>query len=185
MGSTICTRCASPKPYSAKSPSSRQVWWTPDHELHVDLFFDEFKMCHRLDLRRRLPERGAALSAADLLLTKLQIIELTAKDALDTAALLTTHELGDSDDDGMINRHRLAEVLGGDWGFHTTVGDNVNKLPAVVKSLDNGMGKGVLQACTRLADHLAEIPKSTAFKLRARVGRRVRWYEEPEEALQD
>ncbi len=169
--------------FNALQGNRRQVWWTPDHALHVDVFLDEFKMCHRLDLRGRLPDHSFALTAADLLLTKLQIIELTAKDAFDAAALLTTHDLGDSDEDGVISRQRLADVLGADWGFHTTVGDNVEKLPQVVASLDGGFGEGVALACRRLVDHLAAIPKTTAFKLRARVGRRVRWYEEPEVTL--
>ena len=51
-------------------------------------------MCHRLDLRSRLHIAGPALNPADLLLTKLQIVELNRKDAIDMIALLLAHPLG-------------------------------------------------------------------------------------------
>jgi hypothetical protein len=66
----------------------------------VDVFLGEFKMCHRLDLDDRLGVDHPALPAADLLLTKLQVLELNRKDVTDVAALLTTHKLDERDEPG-------------------------------------------------------------------------------------
>ena len=96
------------------------------------MFLGEFAMCHRLDLDARLDVEHTALPAADLLLMKLQVVHLNLKDVQDLAALLTTHELGDGDGEGVIDRGRLRDVLGADWGFYTTAGDNLERLGDLV-----------------------------------------------------
>jgi hypothetical protein len=48
----------------------------------VDVLVDRFAMCHQLDLRDRLPPGARTLPLADLLLTKLQVVELNEKDLL-------------------------------------------------------------------------------------------------------
>jgi len=161
----------------------RQIWWTPDRRTHVDVFLGEFSMCHAIDLEERLPPAHRALGAADLLLTKLQIVQLNMKDAVDAAALLVSHELGDGDGEGTLDRGRLAEVLGRDWGFYTTTTDNLQKLPGLVALLDDALAAQVARAGEEIVALLDRAPKTRAFKLRARVGRRVQWYELPDESL--
>jgi hypothetical protein len=161
----------------------RQIWWMPDGRTHVDLFLGEFSMCHTIDFEARFDPEQRALPAADLLLTKLQIVELNMKDALDTAALLVSHRLGDGDEDGTLSRARLVEVLSRDWGFYTTATDNLEKLPALVQGVDPAAADEVARAAGAVVASLEEAPKSRAFKLRARVGRRVQWYEVPDESL--
>ena len=67
--------------------------------LHVDVFLDEFSMCHRLDLRKSFSNGTVTLSLAELLLTKLQVAELNEKDVSDMAALLLDHGIGSGDDE--------------------------------------------------------------------------------------
>lgn len=173
-----------PEPeFNALQGSRRQIWWTPDRATHVDVFLGEFAMCHRLDLDERLPSTHPALAAADLLLMKLQVVELNRKDVTDAAALLTTHRLDEDDDEGSINRRRLVEVLSSDWGFYTTATDNLDKLPNLVAAMDAGLGRQVAEATTQIREEVDAAPKSRAFKLRARVGRRKRWYEIPDESI--
>jgi hypothetical protein len=147
------------------------------------VFLGEFAMCHSLDLDQRLPAEHSALAAADLLLMKLQVVELNHKDVTDTAALLTTHRLGDSDAAGSINRRRIVEVLTTDWGFYTTATDNLERLPELVFALDPELARPVAEAAAEIRAEVDAAPKSRAFKLRARVGRRKRWYEVPDESI--
>jgi len=163
--------------------SRRQIWWTPDGSTHVDVFLGEFAMCHRVDLEPGLTVEHPALPAADLLLTKLQVIELNLKDAQDLAALLSTHRLGDSREPGVIDVDRVQHVLASDWGFYTTVSDNLERIPDALAGLAPAVASSVADACVALRDAIDEAPKTRAFKLRARVGRRRRWYDVPEESL--
>jgi hypothetical protein len=169
--------------FNALQGARRQIWWTPDRSTHVDVFLGEFTMCHRLDLDARLAVDHPALPAADLLLMKLQVVALNRKDVSDTAALLTTHTLADGDSAGSINRGRLVDVLSTDWGFHTTATDNLERIPGLVGEIDAALGRQVAAMAAELREEVEQAPKSRAFKLRAKVGRRKRWYELPDESL--
>jgi hypothetical protein len=169
--------------FNALQGARRQIWWTPDRSTHVDVFLGEFKMCHRLDLDGRLEVDHPALPAADLLLTKLQVVELNRKDVTDAAALLTTHAIGDGDEPGVIDRGRVVDVLAADWGFYTTATDNLDRLPELVRELSPELAEQVTAAARELRQAADDAPKSRAFNLRARVGRRKRWYELPDESI--
>ena len=169
--------------FNALQGSRRQIWWTPDRATHVDVFLGEFVMCHRLELDGRLPPGHQALAAADLLLMKLQVVELNHKDVTDAAALLSTHRLEGHDGEGSINRERIIDVLSGDWGFYTTATDNLEKVPDLVSAMDPELGRQVAETAAQIRAEVEEAPKSRAFKLRARVGRRKRWYEIPDESI--
>jgi hypothetical protein len=169
--------------FNALQGSRRQIWWTPDRATHVDVFLGEFAMCHRLDLDGRLETDHPALPAADLLLMKLQVVELNRKDVTDAAALLSTHHLDEDDGEGSINRHRIVDVLSRDWGFYTTATDNLDKIPALVAEVNPQLGPEVAAAAAEIRDEVDRAPKPRSFKLRARVGRRKRWYEIPDESI--
>jgi hypothetical protein len=170
--------------FNAIQGGRRQIWWTADGGLHVDVFLGEFAMCHRLDLEPGLTARGAALPATDLLLTKLQVVELNLKDAKDAAALLTTHAVSETDGEDTISLPRLRDVLAGDWGFYTTASDNLARIPEAVSQHVPGVAGAVAGVCETLAAELERAPKPAAFRIRAKVGRRRRWYDIPEETVQ-
>jgi hypothetical protein len=171
--------------FNALHGSRRQIWWTADGTLHVDVFLGEFAMCHRLDLEPGLAGSGPALAAADLLLTKLQVVELNLKDAQDAAALLTTHELAGEEREEAISLPRLRDVLAADWGFYTTVTDNLERIPDVIGAHAPAVADaGALGArCGEIVADLDAAEKSRAFRMRAKLGRRKRWYDVPEETL--
>jgi len=168
---------------NALNGDRRQVWWTPDGSAHVDVFVGEFAMCHRIDLDPGLATGDPALGAAELLLTKLQVVELNLKDALDAAALLTTHSLTGDDGERALSLPRLRDVLAADWGFYTTASDNLVRLPDIVRSHAPVVADALAERCQALLAALEAAPKGRAFRLRAKVGRRKRWYEVPEESL--
>jgi hypothetical protein len=129
-------------------------------------------MCHELDFDHRLGLDFPALTAADLLLTKLQIVELNAKDAHDASVLLTEHPIQSGDGDHIDSAY-IARLTGDDWGLWRTVTATLQRLSELYPA--------VADRCRQLTDVMQAAPKTRRFKLRARVGERVRWYELPEE----
>ena len=63
---------------------------------------------------------------AELLLTKLQIIELNEKDVRDTVLLFHGHDVDDHDDDA-VNGARIAELCANDWGLWRTITANLER----------------------------------------------------------
>jgi hypothetical protein len=148
----------------------------------LDTFVSVFAMCHTIDLENRLPADSPTLAPEDILPTKLQIFEVNDKDLIDTIALLLSHPVVSGDKPG-INRERLAKIVGTDWGWYTTVSDNLAKAAARLQSMDLDHA-AVLAAEQRLAEireTIAAAPKSLRWRARARVGRRIPWYDLPEE----
>lgn len=172
-------------PSSALTVHRRQTWWPESGDTHVDVFLGEFEMCHTLDLEPRLDVTPAALPAADLLLSKLQIVELNEKDVIDVARLLSTHELGDDDSPGTINLPYICGLLGADWGFYTTVTDNLEALAGAGPVSAAGDTATIEDRRRRLLDALEAASKTRGFRMRGRIGRKKRWYQLPEEVIDD
>jgi hypothetical protein len=189
--------------FNATHGARRLLYHSPDGRWQVDVFLDTFEMSHTLDLGARLEAEPETLPAAELLLTKLQIAEVNAKDISDTAMLLWDHEpvssepspaaeptaggtgTGKPGTDGprRLNLAQLARVCGADWGLYTTVTDNLAACSSQLGQLvADEPARGRIQArIETIRKGLAAAPKSMAWRMRAKVGRRVRWYELPEE----
>ena len=170
--------------FNATQGDRRLYFHSADGAYHVDIFVDKFVMSHELDLGPRLETETLVLPAAELLLTKLQIAELNQKDAADTAMLLLGHEPADRDGPGLLNVSYVADVCGQDWGFYTTVNDNLAKTQALLDGIlpDADQRRVVTERVAKLLVDLEAAPKSRGWRRRAKIGRRVRWYETPDEA---
>jgi hypothetical protein len=157
----------------------------------IDIFLDSFVMSHTLNLTRRIELEAPTLPAAELLLSKLQIAQLNRKDISDTILLLATHEVGSSDGPGSLNATYVAEVASRDWGLFTSLSDNLDKVSELVGEIvaearypgwsDTAVQADVVERIALLRNAMEVVPKGLAWKARAAVGRRVRWYAEPEE----
>lgn len=164
--------------FNALNGARRLLFHDPRSAAQVDVFVERFEMCHELPLADRLDEPGPAMPASDLLLTKLQIVELNDKDRSDLYALLRGCEIGA--DARSLDPSRVAALTARDWGLHHTVELNLRRL------LD-GLSAGVPGAdriganVGALVHAMDEVPKSRGWRLRERVGERRRWYELPEE----
>ncbi len=148
----------------------------------IDVFIDRMKMCHVIELANRLGHEGPTLTPADLLISKLQVYEVNMKDLVDTTALLLDHPIADHDDDA-INAAYLARLTSEDWGLHRTLQLNSGRVREAVRELDVDADL-VNQRLDELWTRIDAQPKSLRWKLRARVGDRVSWYELPEEVRQ-
>lgn len=156
--------------FNALHGERRMIFHGPAGKL--DLFVDVFEMCHRIDLTSRLELDTPTLTASDLLLTKLQVVELNAKDASDAALLLREHELASGEGD-WIDVDYLATLVGDDWGLWRTATLTLDRLAE--------LEPGVADRAGALRAALDAAPKTRRFRLRARVGERKRWYEIPDE----
>ncbi len=169
--------------FNAVHGARRLLYHAPGGGHHLDGFLGRFEMSHQLDLAPRLEVEAVTIPAAELLLTKLQVAELNRKDVSDAVMLLLDHELGDADGPGLLNVARIAELCAGDWGLHTTVSDNLVQVGARLDQLlpQPDLRAQVPARVAALEAALLARPKTLRWKARARAGRRIRWYETPEE----
>ena len=163
----------------------RQMYFIAPSGRPIDVMVDRLVMCHTLDFRPSLGNSSLTLDPADLLLSKLQIIELNAKDVHDMTHLLAGLPVGDSASGPFIDVVRFREMVGSDWGWWRTSTGSLEKLPALLAENPGLVPANArfdpLAQAERLLDAAASAPKSMKWKLRANVGDRVRWYELPEE----
>lgn len=171
--------------FNAAHGASRLLYNAADVTFHIDVFLDRFEMSHKLDFEHRLELNPLTLPVADLLLAKLQVAEINRKDLTDTAMLLIDHEFGESDQQELCNAAYIADLCGHDWGLFTTVTDNLTGLEAVIPQLDLPSADAELldTRARALAELLGQAPKTRSWNLRAKIGRRKRWYETPEEVV--
>jgi hypothetical protein len=159
---------------------SRLLFHDPPNRRQVDVLFDEMIMCHRLDFRARMKVDPRTLPLADLLLTKLQIVQTNPKDMTDMVALLFDHPIDDRDGEE-INGRYIAHLTANDWGLYRTIQLNLDAVRAHARSLPQIGPYAIDQQVGALWAMIESQPKSMKWKMRAQVGDRVKWYELPEE----
>jgi Uncharacterised nucleotidyltransferase len=161
---------------------ARRLMFFDAQDRKIDVFVDWFQMCHELPIGERLECEPVTLPLAELLLTKLQIVKLDHKDFADMYALLLTHDVGDDDGD-TINAARVAFLCARDWGLCRTSTLNLDRLVEESAGFDLAAEDRAAVAAKvgQIRSAIEAEPKSGKWKLRARLGDRVRWYEEPDE----
>ena len=171
--------------FNAMHARERALFFDDAHGRQVDVFVDSFRMCHAIPLADRFAAESRTVPLAELLLTKLQIIELNEKDIRDTVLLLHGHEIAEHDDDA-VNAARIASLCASDWGLWRTITANLERCREHLDDyeLPNGAREQIGARFGELLDRLEAEPKSRGWKLRAKVGERKRWYDLPEEVSQ-
>lgn len=171
--------------FMAIMAEARHIYEKPELGIHVDVFFNELDMCHKIDFRKRLLIDYPTISLADLLLEKLQIVEINEKDVKDVIVLLIDHKIGDKDEKETINIEYIANLLSKDWGFYYTVTTNLNKIKKLVDSyaqvLTQNKVEDVKNKIDIILDKIEKKPKSMGWKMRAKIGTKTKWYKEVEE----
>ena len=172
------------RPFNATNGHRRLLYYDPPHGRQVDVFVGSFEMCHSIPITDRIEVHPSAVPLAELLLTKMQIVELNAKDQADILTILYHHDVADTDGAGdVVNGARIAQLCASDWGLWRTTLLNVERtrdaLPG--SSLTAEQQAVVSERLERLWSRVESESKSTKWKMRNRVGDKVRWYEEPEE----
>lgn len=160
----------------------RLLFFDEQHGRQVDVFVGAFRMSHKIPFGKRLDMESTTVPLAELLLTKLQIVELNEKDVLDALALLHNHPVGNDDGDS-VNGERVAALCAADWGLWRTFTANLQDAGERLERYDlpeEGKQR-IAGRIQELQERIDQEPKSLAWKLRSKIGDRKRWYELPEE----
>jgi hypothetical protein len=170
------------KGITVASEGSRYCFWRESIGLNVDVFMDELYFCHRIPFRGRLELDSPTITTTDLLLEKMQIVEINLKDIKDTIVLLLEHPIAASGRDReKIDASHVAALLSQEWGFYHTVNTNLEKVLSYAEHfdpIDEGQ-RGLLRERVKELQTIVDAkPKPVSWKLRARVGTKVRWYQE-------
>ena len=165
------------------SEGERAILDKPEVGLHVDVFYEKLDFCHIIRWEGRLEVDAPSIPLAEMLLEKMQIVQINEKDVIDTIMLLLEHPLGDNDNE-TINTKYIAELCGNDWGLWRTTTMNLDKVRQLAQGYEQLTAEQKARIDEQIKTALARLeqePKSLAWRLRARVGDRVKWYKEVDE----
>ena len=160
-------------------------FYVVDHGVPRELMEEAFAESRRffaLPLADGLRDPGLALPGTELLMTKLQIIHLNEKDREDCYALFDGCAIG-NDGPTTIDPARIAHLTGHDWGLHHTFELNLGRLTSHLddRALSPESTRTIAHGIAAVSEAMEAEPKSRGWRLRARIGERKTWYEEPEE----
>jgi hypothetical protein len=161
----------------------RMLFHDPAFGRHTDIFYNVLDFCHPINFVGRLEKEQLTVPLAELLLEKMQIVQINEKDLIDSVMLLREHPIGDTDDE-TINASVIVGILSNDWGFWRTFTGNLKLLDeklAVYKELSDDDRQVVHERIQEVQARIDAAPKSLRWKARAQVGERVKWYKEVEE----
>ncbi len=162
---------------------TRQQFFDTARDRQVDVFVGDFEMCHKIPLEHRLDIEPVTVPLAELFLTKMQIVDLNYKDVIDVVTLLAEHDIGPTDAE-TVNVGVIAGLCARDWGLYTTIRMNIDKVRRLshdIEKLSPDIVSHVRQRLDALVEAIEQAPKTLAWKMRAKIGTRVRWYQEVEE----
>jgi len=146
----------------------------------IDVFYDKLDMNHCVDYKGRLEIHPYCVSLTDLLLQKLQIVQMNDKDLKDAMLLLLAAPVADTDEEA-INVEYLARILAADWGFYYTATTNLGRVKEAmshVPALNDEQRATIAEKADQIVRRVEEEPKSRRWKRRAKVGTKKPWYNE-------
>ena len=164
----------------------RQMYFTAANGTSADVVMDQLRMCHVLDFSGRIDRMPLTLDVTDLLLTKLQVVQQNEKDVQDIIYLLSCYEVRDGDETETIGLARFGNVVADDWGWWRTTTGNLDRVVELARGelarlVPPGCDFDPVDQAVALRKHADAVPKGLKWKVRARVGDRVQWYDLPEE----
>jgi len=163
--------------------TSRLVFHDFENERHIDVFLDQLQFSHTINLKGRLEKQTVTIPLAELFLEKMQIAKINEKDLIDTIMLLREFDFGDTDEE-RINTKIILNYLSKDWGFWKTVTDNLKTVSDYVDKypqLASEDREVVRSRVDFILNEIDQAPKSMKWKMRSKVGTKVKWYQEVDE----
>jgi hypothetical protein len=146
----------------------------------IDVFYDNLNYNHPIDYRGRLELHPYCVSLADLMLQKLQIVQINDKDLKDAMLLFLAAPLGATDQNA-INAKYVTKLISEDWGFYYTATTNLNKIKEAMRDvavLNDGQRVVIDGKITEFLKMIEDSPKSGKWKSRARIGTSKPWYQD-------
>ncbi|HET7012124.1 MAG TPA: hypothetical protein VFI11_15215 [Anaerolineales bacterium] len=165
------------------SEGGRAIFENPKNHMHVDVFYGKLDFSHVIPWDGRLEADEPTIPLAEMLLEKMQIVQINEKDVIDTIMLFLEHPLGDNDAE-TIHMGRVAALCAADWGLWRTVTMNLGKVGLLAQGysqLEPPQKSHVTRQVEQALARIESEPKPLSWRLRARVGDRVKWYKDVEE----
>ena len=153
--------------------------------VYIDIVLDKIHFCHDINLKGRLEIDYPTLALSDLLLSKLQIVQLNEKDVLDSIVLLLEHDVNQGDNE-TINIDYVSKLCSINWGLWKTIIENLNKIDKeLYKYLtDQKLINELKQTILKLKNNINIEKKSLSWKMRNLIGDRIKWYRDVDELQQ-
>jgi hypothetical protein len=169
--------------FNALHGATRMLFYYGENlDLQVDIFVGVFEQCHKLNFEKRFALSSPTIPLADLLLTKLEIHQLNKKDVLDIVMLLYDHDFGLNNSSEKDQLDFIVELTRNDWGWYTTIHDNLTTVETMIKDfVDGNDAQRIQNTVDWIRNSIQNAPKSIKWKIRNSIGRKVQWYELPEE----
>jgi putative nucleotidyltransferase-like protein len=155
----------------------RLIYYDMANKRRVDLFLDEFVMCHKFNFKESILAGTYTLPITQLLMTKLQVVEKTEKEYSDLIAAFLDFEV--TDGRGEIRGDEIADLCSKDWGLYTTFWKSLESLLEKAQTIGSDDRNIVVPRIGKLMAIMGTKPKSFSWKMRARIGERTRWYDLP------
>lgn len=155
---------------------SRLIYYTREGQ-RIDVFVENFDMCHRIRLKDYFHEDGITLPPGILLLTKLQIRQMAEKDIKDVLLLL--HDI--EEETKKREFYRLAVLCSNDWGLFTTVMENIKLISSFSKEMPEVLGQKIRSRLQEIESIILGHRKTLRWKLRSFIGKKIKWYKEPDD----
>ena len=163
--------------FNRLSMGKRLIYYDMGNRRRVDIFLDEFDMCHRFNFKDSLMPGTYTLPITELVMTKLQVMEKTEKEYRDLLAALSDFEVTEGVDG--IDGRKIAGMCSSDWGLYTTFSKSLAALREWAEELAGDNRRVILAKIDKLQAMLDAKPKTLAWRMRARIGEKARLYEVP------
>jgi len=165
--------------FSLEYGVQRLIYHHREDQIMAEVFLDKLRMAHTLDFIDRLELDYPTVSLVDLLLSKLQIQNISGKDLKDILVLLAEHETGSGERE-LIDIDYLLKLTRKNWGLYYTARKNLvmaKVFLAQQDEIDAAIKDDVNAKLDAYINSMDIEPKTARWKLRAKIGTRVKWYE--------
>ena len=171
--------------FNALHGATRLIFEDAKNQRVVDIFLEVFRMCHTLHLGERLSLDEYTIPISDLLLTKLQVVEINEKDIRDLIAILKDHDVTNQAAAGnreVIDAGYVSRLCSEGWGLCKTISLTLGKVLNFLPKYElEPEAKQILESrINKLLQEIETVHKSFKWKLRDKVGEKKRWYDVPE-----
>jgi hypothetical protein len=171
--------------------TGREIYVDPRGQRHsVDIFYDKLDFCHAVEFKGRLELDSPTIPLTDIVLEKLQIVEINEKDLKDLMIMFLEHPVNAAGNGGReeIDGDYIAKRFANDWGFYYTANLNFDKVLSFLPryaAFTPEHRETIGARIAELREAIERKPKSLGWKARARVGPRKKWYRDVAEEYRE
>lgn len=137
-------------------------------EVEIDVVVGDLQFSHRIPVLDRLEEHSYTLGVTDLVLEKLQATRPSPKDLTIAGVYLQNHCK-------CLDRDRICDLVGADWGLYYDMRSNLTRLIQMVEAEQVELGVDSARRATKLRAALEDCEKSIWWRLRGLIGTRLPW----------